>query len=409
MIFFYLGYWWFTRGRPYVQRLAIGLIVEALRVTAIVVLFPLGNGFIEPGNIVLSYVLHLVAVAAFLALMHFSGKAIDARKARRTQQSAEVTSGFTPAPPPQPSRLELEPSPTNPRRKRRRKWMLPAALGAAVGLAATLGIFWPSTAELYDERQRAEIEWESALDDQLGQPLWMRESCDSDRAAYFDALEPEDGALADATANEAWQNTIAALPPEASAAFEEATVFLEAEKARCRSTLSDADFAPRSAREGEALAARLNRSWYLIGELMLIRNSRSFCTTGFGEIDCSKLLPNLGLHRACYATNAKASPCKEKWAAAEAKIVSVLQCEAEVGAYVWGEEASIDDATIYREHVATCAEPRERTEAAGKWATRSDELLQQHVKFVALVAAGVSALFALLGQFLATFLHKRGP
>ena len=79
MIFFYLGYWWFTRGRPYVQRLAIGLSVEVIRITAALILFPPDRAFPAPGNIVLNYVLHLAAVAAFLAVVHFGGKLLRGR------------------------------------------------------------------------------------------------------------------------------------------------------------------------------------------------------------------------------------------------------------------------------------------------------------------------------------------
>jgi hypothetical protein len=412
MIFFYLAYWWFTRGRPFKYRLAIGLSVETLRGIVALGVNPPEGAMAQPAIIVLSFAFHLAAVSAFLGLMHFSGKVMKARKARRAMLRDDASKEVGTEQPEPDEQLSRTPSPScapsssirTTQRKAGGKIALPTALLSSVaGLFAALALFLPSTLELYDETQRAAAELDSELDaysDAQWREPWRAEYCSAVIQGRADALELVEERVEGYEIEGVGTDSSFEVDP-AMQAVNQIIEQRVAEIGKCRGVLSEADFADfrQSMRISKlpTLDEYLEEDAYsfLMDRLHLNRGLRAMCPLGFGEINCSSLLPNFTLHQWCHADNSRASDCRERRDAVEAKVLSVFECEHAVDLAYYGE--GFDQIAEFEEFAEHCIEPRSRLEDASEWEVQSQRLLHRHIKFSGLVAGLVSAVFALMG------------
>ncbi len=413
MVFFYLGYWWFTRGRPFAQRLAIALPIEAARVSASLFLLPPEKVFPEPAAIALSFAIHLAAVVAFLSLMHFGGKAISARKAQRASIAVEKR------PPAQPDEIAeavargAESIPPQPhfQQKRGTKILTPL-IAAALGLGAAGSMFIPSALELYNNLIEARTIEQITWEEQQKQPMSTRAICDDLSGAYIETLVQEEEATPEGQLAEAWTSVAEDMPGDTGPEFLDSLAEFETRKLECRRELKEIDVGEAAdAREVRGkmgmqyveLSERLNRPGYLEGAMLAARPRQQYCPTAFDSIQCSALMPNVALHQDCLESQARSSICKSELAAREAKLLSVLTCESNAAKQMWGS-AAVDRAQDFNAHLKECVVPAENRRQSAQRAESASDLFQQHFMF----AGGASLIAALVLAGAALLVSARG-
>lgn len=408
MIFFYLGYWWFTRGRPYVQRLTIGLIAEVLRVSAALFLIPPERAFPEPGTIALNYVIHLAAVAAFLALMHFSGKAIRARNLPRDALTTEQGPAAQSAEPPLAASALTTSSDTGGltaegrTRHGRRPKVFPALIAALIGFAAVSAMLAPSVFALYGHMIEARTQEQVIWGDELNRPHFERAVCDAVSGSYVERLSHDYDAISNNELDQTWNDVAANMPGDTGLAYLVLREELKTKIRDCRSGLTNEDvgestgfrkFREQAGLQYVELATRLDRPGYLEGAMLAHRSLEQFCPTAFDTIECSSLMPNVPMLGACIKAKARSASCKTRIADREAALLAVLTCESSAAKRAWGESA-IDRAENFAAHLSACIIPAEKANEAVRRAASAADLFQQHLTFSGAASLGAALLLA---------------